>query len=161
LLSSVIDNLTATIVLVTLTQKLIPSRKERLWYVSLIVIAANAGGAWSPIGDVTTTMLWIGGKLSAAGLMEYVVIPSIICFLIPFFIASNFSVFKGNIDESSLESVEDNTLLSSKTMLFVGIGMIITVPISKTLLHLPPYLGMCLALAVVCFVSSYIKPEKN
>src|SRR5699024_5125214 len=113
LLSSVIDNLTATIVLVTLTQKLIPSRKERLWYVSLIVIAANAGGAWSPIGDVTTTMLWIGGKLSAAGLMEYVVIPSIICFLIPFFIASNFSVFKGNIDESSLESVEDNTLLSS------------------------------------------------
>ena len=90
ILSAVIDNLTATIVLISLLRKLIHNREERIWYASLIVIATNAGGAWSPIGDVTTTMLWIANKVTATGLMEYVIVPSILCFAIPFFIALYF-----------------------------------------------------------------------
>ncbi|HFA50709.1 MAG TPA: sodium:proton antiporter, partial [Bacteroidetes bacterium] len=97
ILSAVIDNLTATIVLVTLLRKIIPDHKERIWFVSLIVIAANAGGAWSPIGDVTTTMLWIGGRVSSAGLMELLIVPALISFALPFFIASFMKPFQGEI----------------------------------------------------------------
>lgn len=158
-LSAVIDNLTATIVLVTLIRKLVHTRNERIWYASLIVIAANAGGAWSPIGDVTTTMLWIGDKTSAAGLLEYVVIPSIICFVIPFLIAGNLKVFKGEISAGNEE--DEPLLLSSRTMLFLGLGMIVFVPIFKTVTGLPPYLGMMLSLGVVWLVSEFIKPEEN
>jgi len=98
ILSAIIDNLTATIVLVTLLRKIIQNKNQRLWYAALVVIAANAGGAWSPIGDVTTTMLWIGHKVSAAGLIKHLVIPSIISFGVPFAIASFLPVFKGEID---------------------------------------------------------------
>ena len=83
ILSAIIDNLTATIVLVTLLRKLIHNKNERLWFAAMVVIAANAGGAWSPIGDVTTTMLWIANKVTALGLIEYVVLPSIACFILP------------------------------------------------------------------------------
>src|SRR5690606_10889383 len=95
ILSAVIDNLTATIVLITLLRKLIHSREERLWYAGLIVIAANAGGAWSPIGDVTTTMLWIANKVTAVKLIEFVILPAIISFVIPFGLASYLPVFSG------------------------------------------------------------------
>ena len=159
-LSAVIDNLTATIVLVTLIGKLIHQRKERIWYASLIVIAANAGGAWSPIGDVTTTMLWIGKKLTAPGLIEYVVLPSIVSYIVPFLIASRLPIFRGNISEDPEKIEGDITLLkSSKTMLFLGLGMIVSVPITKAVFHLPPYMGMMLALGVVWLVSEYIVPE--
>ncbi len=162
-LSAVIDNLTATIVLVTLLRKLVKDRNTRLWYVGLIVIAANAGGAWSPIGDVTTTMLWIAKKVSAAGLIEHVFVPAILNFVIPFFIASFLPVFKGKVksekDEKNLAKIE--RLLSSKTMLYLGLGMILFVPIFKTVTHLPPYLGMMLSLGVVWLVSEYIHPEEN
>ncbi|MEM9848589.1 MAG: sodium:proton antiporter NhaD, partial [Bacteroidota bacterium] len=97
ILSAIIDNLTATIVLVTLLRKIIPDKTDRLWYAGLVVIAANAGGAWSPIGDVTTTMLWIGNKVSASGLITYLVIPSIVCFVVPTFIATFLQPFKGDI----------------------------------------------------------------
>ena len=160
-LSAVIDNLTATIVLITLLRKLIHNREERLWYVALVVIAANAGGAWSPIGDVTTTMLWIGKKVTAAGLIEFVVLPSIVCFAIPFIIASYMSVFKGNIEIEVGEEDEEAKLLSSKTMLFLGLGMIVSVPIFKAVTHLPPYMGMMFALGVVWLVSEYIHPEED
>lgn len=160
-LSAVIDNLTATIVLITLLRKLITDRNERLWYVSLIVIAANSGGAWSPIGDVTTTMLWIGNKLTAAKLIEYVVIPSIISFVVPFVIASYLPVFKGQIEEVVSDEDDETRLLSSRTMLFLGLGMIISVPVFKALTGLPPYMGMMFALAVVWLVSEYIHPEEN
>ena len=96
ILSAIIDNLTATIVLVTLLRKIVPNKTERMWYVAMIIIAANAGGAWSPIGDVTTTMLWIGGKVSAMGLVTKLVIPSLVCFVVPFVVASYLPVFKGN-----------------------------------------------------------------
>ncbi len=166
ILSAIIDNLTATIVLVTLLRKLVHTREERLWYVSLIVIAANAGGAWSPIGDVTTTMLWIGDRVSTFGLVQYLIIPSIVCFIVPFVIASLLPVFRGELTAASNDLVnggeEDNRrLLSSRTMLFLGLGMIVFVPIFKTITHLPPYLGMMLSLGVVWLASEYIHPEED
>ena len=161
-LSAIIDNLTATIVLITLLRKLIPNRNERLWYAGLIVIAANAGGAWSPIGDVTTTMLWIGKRVSALHLVERLILPSIVCMVIPTFIATLMPAFKGNVEVDTNDyDEEEKSLLSSKTMLFLGLGMIVSVPIFKTLTHLPPYIGMMLALGVVWLVSEYIHPEED
>lgn len=161
-LSAVIDNLTATIVLITLLRKLIHKREERLWYAGLIVIAANSGGAWSPIGDVTTTMLWIANKVTTVKLIEFVILPSIVSFVIPFGIASYLSVFNGNVSVNPNDSsADEEALLSSKMMLFLGLGMIVSVPIFKSLTHLPPYMGMMLALGVVWMVSEYIHPEEN
>ena len=162
LLSAIIDNLTATIVLITVLRKLVPKKEDRIWYASLIIIATNAGGAWSPIGDVTTTMLWIGKKVTAGGLMEYMIIPSIICFVVPFAIASKLKVFQGEV---SLPKIADNTtnetLLSSSKMLYLGLGAIIFVPIFKTITHLPPYLGMVFSLGMVWLFSEFIHPEEN
>jgi Na+/H+ antiporter NhaD/arsenite permease-like protein len=162
-LSAVIDNLTATIVLVTLLRKLIKDRNTRLWFVGLIVIAANAGGAWSPIGDVTTTMLWIAKKVTAAGLIEHVFVPSVLNFVVPFGIASFLPVFNGNVkgEEDDENLAEAEKLLSSKTMLYLGLGMILFVPVFKTITHLPPYLGMMLSLGIVWLVSEYIHPEED
>ena len=161
ILSAIIDNLTATIVLVTLLRKLIKVKEERLWYAAMAVIAANAGGAWSPIGDVTTTMLWIGKKVTTLGLIESLVIPSIICFVIPFFIASFMKPFQGEITIDTDDNMKSEKLLSSQTMLFLGLGAIVFVPIFKTITHLPPYVGMMLGLGVVWLVSEYIHPEED
>ena len=160
-LSAIIDNLTATIVLISLLRKLIPDRNERIWFVCLIITAANAGGAWSPIGDVTTTMLWIGKKVTTVQLIEYIFIPAIVCFVVPYFLASFKSVFKGDLTEEDNRDGFNKRLLSSKTMLYLGLAMIIFVPIFKTLTHLPPYIGMMLSLGVVWAVSEYIHPEEN
>lgn len=159
-LSAVIDNLTATIVLVTLIGKLIHNRNERIWYASLIVLAANSGGAWSPIGDVTTTMLWIGKKVTAPLLVEYLIVPSIVSFAVPFLIASYLPIFRGELSKPEEEVEDVPELLTSRLMLFLGIGMIVSVPIFKAITGLPPYLGMMFALAVVWLVAEYAKPEK-
>jgi Na+/H+ antiporter NhaD/arsenite permease-like protein len=143
---------------------LVPDKVERLWFVSLAVIAANAGGAWSPIGDVTTTMLWIGKRVSTVGLMEYLILPSIVCFAVPFFVASFMKPFQGELTGVPVvtkEELKAERLLSSKTMLFLGLGMIVFVPIFKTITHLPPYIGMMLSLGVVWLVSEYIHPEED
>lgn len=161
ILSAIIDNLTATIVLITLLRKLIPNKQSRLWYAAMIVIAANAGGAWSPIGDVTTTMLWIGKKVSTGGLISKLVIPSIVCFVIPTLIVSYLAPFRGELETDDSDDQDNTRLLSSKTMLYLGLGAIVSVPIFKTVTHLPPYLGMMLALGVVWLVSEYIVPEPN
>ncbi len=162
-LSATLDNLASTIVLVSLLRRLIPDKTERLWFVSLAVIAANAGGAWSPIGDVTTTMLWIGKKVSTVGLIKNLVIPSIVCLIVPVFIASTFKVFRGNItvSDSAQRKEEENKLLSSRVMLFTGIGGLVFVPIFKSITHLPPYVGMMLAMGTVWLVSEYIHPEED
>lgn len=163
-LSATLDNLASTIVLVSLLRRLVPDRMERLWFVSMGVIAANAGGAWSPIGDVTTTMLWIGQKVSTMGLISHLVLPSIVCLAVPTFIVSFMKPFRGNITLSSREEfleVEKNSVLSSKTMLTVGILGLISVPIFKSITHMPPYIGMMLALGIVWLVSEYIHPEED
>ncbi|HLU81257.1 MAG TPA: sodium:proton antiporter NhaD [Flavobacteriaceae bacterium] len=161
LLSAVIDNLTTTIVLITIIRKLVPSSKDRMWYASLIIIAANAGGAWSPMGDVTTTMLWIDDKVTTLLLIENIVIPALACFLVPFGIASFLPVFQGNIDtkENGKNKVKESN--SGRLMLTLGILGILSVPITKTFLHIPPYLGMMLALGVVWLASEYIHPDEE
>ena len=158
ILSSIIDNLTATIVLITLLRKLVPQREYRIWYASLIIIAANAGGAWSPIGDVTTTMLWIANKVTAAGLSEYVIVPAVLCFVVPFFIASKLKPFQGTIVRKTFNINEQSEkLLSSKKMLFVGLGAIVFVPIFKIITGLPPYIGMMFSLGFVWLFFIIIK----
>ncbi|HHH50702.1 MAG TPA: sodium:proton antiporter [Saprospiraceae bacterium] len=164
-LSATLDNLASTIVLVSLLRRLVPNKKERLWFVCMAVIGANAGGAWSPIGDVTTTMLWIGKKVSTLGLIEHLVIPSLVCVIVPGLIASNLKPFKGNISPPSginfEEEIKEEKLLSSRTMLFAGLGGLIFVPIFKAITHLPPYVGMMLVLGFVWLISEYIHPEED
>ena len=161
ILSAIIDNLTATIVLITILQKVIHNRDTRLWFAGLIIICANAGGAWSPIGDVTTTMLWIGDKVTTLKLINYVLFPSIICFVIPVCIASLLPAFKGPIDEAK-EDLNIETHKRGGTMLFLGLSAIIFVPVFKTLTHLPPYIGMMLSLAIVAtFAEIFSKAKIN
>ena len=148
ILSAIIDNLTATIVLVTILQKVIKDRNTRLWFAGLIVINANAGGAWSPIGDVTTTMLWIANKVSAAQLVINVLLPSIVCMVVPTLIATRFKAFQGNI-QTELKDIETSKSKFGPTMLYLGLGSIVFVPFFKTITHLPPYVGMMLSLAIV------------
>lgn len=157
-LSAIIDNLTATIVLISILQKIINDRETRLWFAGLIIIGANAGGAWSPIGDVTTTMLWIGNKVSSASLIEHVLVPSILCVFVPTLIASFMPAFKGSIDTESEEEVSKEKF--SGTMLYLGLGGIVFVPIFKTITHLPPYMGMMLALAVVAIFAEILSKRK-
>ncbi|QBA64915.1 sodium:proton antiporter NhaD [Muriicola soli] len=147
-LSAIIDNLTATIVLVTILQKVIKDRELRLWFAGMIIIAANAGGAWSPIGDVTTTMLWIANKVSAWQLIEHVFIPSVVCMIVPVLFALRYKVFQGEI-EGDLEEKEIPKSPYGATMLYLGLGSIVFVPFFKTITHLPPYVGMMLSLAIV------------
>ncbi len=148
ILSAIIDNLTATIVLISILQKIVKRREDRIWFAGLIIIAANAGGAWSPIGDVTTTMLWIGKKVSTQMLVYYLFIPSLLCMIVPTFIASYLPAFKGNIESDENEEGGDKSPHSAR-MLYIGLGAIVFVPFFKTVTHLPPYVGMMLSLAVV------------
>ncbi|MDX1350783.1 MAG: sodium:proton antiporter NhaD [Putridiphycobacter sp.] len=150
ILSAIIDNLTATIVLITILRKLIDDSQTRIWFAGLIIIAANAGGAWSPIGDVTTTMLWMGGKVSAVKLVEYIILPSIICMVVPVLIASFMPAFKGEIPTPEDEGATNKM---GPTMLYLGLAMIVFVPVFKTITHLPPYVGMMLSLGVVALVA--------
>ena len=153
ILSAIIDNLTATIVLITILRKLLPSNKDRIWFAGLIIIAANAGGAWSPIGDVTTTMLWIGDKVSTLKLIEYLIIPSLVCMIIPTTIASYLKPFRGNFEAPPSEGKENS---KGPLMLYLGLSLIVFVPVFKTVTHLPPYVGMMLSLSIVALVAELI-----
>jgi Na+/H+ antiporter NhaD/arsenite permease-like protein len=161
ILSAIIDNLTATIVLITILQKVIHDRETRLWFAGLIIICANAGGAWSPIGDVTTTMLWIGDKVTTVKLISYVLLPSLLCFVVPVGIASLLPAFQGDLSEIQ-EDEQIETHKHSATILYLGLSAIVFVPIFKTLTHLPPYVGMMLSLAVVAtFAEIFSKAKIN
>ena len=148
ILSAIIDNLTATIVLISILQKIVKAREDRIWFAGMIIIAANAGGAFSPIGDVTTTMLWIGDKVSTGMLFTYLFIPSLLCMVVPTFIATFLPAFKGDIEFDPNE-VEKPKSPHSGRMLYLGLGSILFVPVFKTVTHLPPYVGMMLSLGVV------------
>jgi Na+/H+ antiporter NhaD/arsenite permease-like protein len=160
-LSAVLDNLTTTIVFVSLLRRLIPDRSDRIWFVSFVVIAANAGGAWTPIGDVTTTMLWIKEKVTTLGLVEHLVLPSVACLTVPLIIAGFLPVLKGDLRQRISETMQSQKLLSSKPMLIAGVSGLIFVPVFKALTGLPPYMGMLLSLSVVWLLSEFIKPEHN
>ena len=161
ILSAIIDNLTATIVLITILQKVISNRDTRLWFAGLIIVAANAGGAWSPIGDVTTTMLWIGNKVTTINLISYVLLPSLVCLIIPVGIASFLSPFQGEIEEVQSDE-EVGFHKHGARMLYLGLSAIVFVPVFKTITHLPPYVGMMLSLAVVAtFAEIFSKAKIN
>ncbi len=158
ILSAIIDNLTATIVLISILQKIVKKREDRIWFAGLIIIAANAGGAFSPIGDVTTTMLWIGGKVSTVKLFIYLFIPSLLCMVVPSFIASFLPAFKGEIEMDVQE--EGPRGKYSAVMLYLGLSAIVFVPIFKTVTHLPPYVGMMLSLAIVATFAEIFSRRK-
>ncbi|MDP2088204.1 MAG: sodium:proton antiporter NhaD [Flavobacteriaceae bacterium] len=159
ILSAIIDNLTATIVLISILRKIMSSREDRIWYAGIIVIAANSGGAWSPIGDVTTTMLWIANKVSALQLTSHLLIPSFFSAVVPAAIASFMPAFKGNITDVENEETEKGDKYSA-IMLYLGLGAIIFVPIFKTVTHLPPYVGMMLSLSVVALFAEIFSNRK-
>jgi Na+/H+ antiporter NhaD/arsenite permease-like protein len=158
-LSSLLDNLTTAIVMVSLIRKLIHEKERRLFFAGMIIIAANAGGAWSPIGDVTTTMLWIGGQISALAIVKNLLLPSLICLLVPLIYLS-FKL-KGNLQADSKQNdlKEEELVGGGKTMFFVGIGALISVPVFKTITHLPPYMGMLGGLAILWIISELINPD--
>jgi NhaD family Na+/H+ antiporter len=160
-LSAVLDNLTTTIVMVSLLRKLVQNQQQRLLYVGMVVIGANAGGAWSPIGDVTTTMLWIGGQVSAANIIKTLFIPSLICMLVPLIIIS--LKLKGNIEpsETNKGAEEKIPVKESNLMFFTGLGGLLFVPVFKTITHLPPYMGMLFSLGFIWVVSEIIHYNKE
>jgi Na+/H+ antiporter NhaD/arsenite permease-like protein len=154
-LSAVIDNLTATLVMIAIYRKIIIDPTDRLWYAGFIVIAANAGGAWSPIGDVTTTMLWIGHKVSTAPLIINTFIPSVLSISFPLFVARFIPAFKGEI-----LLTEKPVITNGKIEFILGVLLFLSVPILKSILHIPPYMGMLLALCLFALYAE-IKTKRN
>ena len=145
--SAILDNLTTSIIMVSLTRKFILDKKERWLFLGLIIISANAGGAWSPIGDVTTTMLWIGEQVTTSTIITELFFPSLVCFLVPATILS-FNI-KGNINipnKKFMVTSHHTTEFERKLVFFAGIGGLIFVPVFKSLTHLPPFMGMMLSL---------------
>jgi len=160
-MSAVLDNLTTAIVMVTLLRKLISNTDTRKYFVGIVVIAANAGGAWSPIGDVTTTMLWIGGQISALGIIQGMFLPALLSLIVPLSVAS--FVIKGEsigqpVVAESFSSMEQR---DGKIMLFAGAGSLLGVPVFKSLTQLPPYMGILLALGLVWILSELLHSEKD
>ena len=164
-LSAVLDNLTTAIVMVSLLRKLVQDRPTRWMYVGVVVIAANAGGAWSPIGDITTTMLWTGQQLPDVGaFMVNLIIPSLACVVVPLIVLS-FSM-KGNLQNVPLSideehKIEPTSRFERNLIFFIGIGGLVFVPIFKTITHLPPFMGMMFSLAVIWIATEIIHRKKN
>jgi Na+/H+ antiporter NhaD/arsenite permease-like protein len=159
-LSSILDNLTTAIVMISLIRKLIPNKDMRMFFAGMIIIAANAGGAWTPIGDVTTTMLWIGGQISTVNIMTILFVPSVLCLLVPLLFLT--FTLKGELGTNKTVNVQSNDhIKGSNLMLALGVGALIFVPIFKTVTHLPPYIGMLLGLGVIWVVSEFINPHAD
>ena len=151
ILSAILDNLTTSIVMIMILRKLVADKKDRIIYAALVVIAANSGGAFSPIGDVTTIMLWNKGVITAAGVIKEVFLPSVVSMVIPAYILS--LSLKGNLEtQEDTVVAEENDGLSAtqrKAIFFLGVGGLIFVPIFKTITHLPPFVGILLVLGVL------------
>jgi Na+/H+ antiporter NhaD/arsenite permease-like protein len=161
-LSPLLDNLTTTIVMISMVRKFIKSPEDRMYFTGMIVIASNAGGAWSPIGDVTTTMLWIGGQVTAAKIVSSLFLPSLVCMLVPLSILSYR--MKGNVvrpvkDESNKST--DITVTQQKIVLYSGILILILVPVFKTITHLPPYMGILIGLGILWVITELIHGKKD
>ncbi|MCA6432017.1 MAG: sodium:proton antiporter NhaD, partial [Cytophagales bacterium] len=158
-LSAILDNLTTAIVMVSLIRKLIHDKQTRLFFAGMIIIAANAGGAWSPIGDVTTTMLWIGGQISATAIVKNLILPSLVCLFVPLIYLS-FKL-KGNLPSTGekLKTNAEAHVHGGMIMLLVGVGALISVPIFKAITHLPPYMGILGGLGILWVVSELINPD--
>ncbi|MEY3057027.1 MAG: hypothetical protein RLZZ614_1572 [Bacteroidota bacterium] len=161
-LSAVLDNLTSTIVMISILNKLIEDKKTKWLLLGLVIISSNAGGAFSPIGDVTTTMLWIGGQISPLNIMKQTFLASLVCMVVPTLII-NYMI-KGKIElRANVEnSLNFNTNSFERNLIFyVGIGCLLFVPIFKTLTHLPPYMGMFLSLGIIWTLTELIHNKKH
>jgi NhaD family Na+/H+ antiporter len=161
-LSAVLDNLTTTIVMVSLVRKLVQSKTDRWMLAGLIVIAANAGGAWSPIGDVTTTMLWIGEQITASNIILKLIVPSLVCLLVPM-IFMQF-VFKGNVDRpipDESDEMPKTSALHRNIVFFSGITVLVLVPVFKMVTHLPPFMGILLGLGILWVITEIIHSDRD
>ncbi|HBG70143.1 MAG: sodium:proton antiporter [Bacteroidetes bacterium GWF2_43_63] len=159
-LSAMLDNLTTTIVMVALLRKLIGDKHTRWFYASMVVLAANAGGAWSPIGDVTTIMLWIGGQVTTVSIIVGVFLPSLVCMVIPLSLLS--FTMKGNVTRPKIDESKKSktTSFERNLMLALGVGGLLFVPVFKTITHLPPYMGMLLSLAIIWMITEILHLKK-
>ena len=163
-LSAILDNLTTTIVMVSLMKKLLDRREDRWLFAGLIVIAANAGGAWSPIGDVTTTMLWIGGQITATAIVKNVFLPSVVSLLVPLGLMawwfSGRPVVPPPPERDMQAEGSRTTLLESRLMLVLGLGVLVLVPVFKAVTHLPPFMGVLLGLGLIWLVGDLLHRDK-
>ena len=157
-LSSLLDNLTTTIVMVSLTKKLLNRHEDRLFFAGLIVIAANAGGAWTPIGDVTTTMLWIGGQITTLNIMKGVFLPSVACLVVPLVVTSYH--FRGKVvsspDTLYVKKEDPVSSFEQELMLALGIGILVMVPVFKSITHLPPFMGMLFGVGILWLIADLL-----
>ena len=162
-LSAILDNLTTTIVMVSLMKKLLDKREDRLFFGGIIVIAANAGGAWTPIGDVTTTMLWIGGQITALEIMKGLFVPSLINLLVPLAVTSFVLGTRPVIAPQRTldEQLPEPTAFERQLMFFLGLGILVAVPVFKTVTHLPPFLGILFGLGLLWLVGDLVHREKE
>lgn len=162
-MSATLDNLTTSIVMATLLRKLIGDKKDLWLFAGVIIIAANAGGAWSPIGDVTTIMLWIGGQVTAANIVLKLIIPSIVCMLVPLAIMAYR--MKGDITPPELISQNDHGMElpehEKKMVFYLGVGALLFVPIFKSITHLPPFLGVLFGLSVLWAFTEFLHRNKS
>ena len=162
-LSAILDNLTTTIVMVSLMKKLLDTRDDRLFFAGIIVIAANAGGAWSPIGDVTTTMLWIGGQITAAEIVKGLFLPSLINMVVPLIVTSFWLKGRQVVAPAKLQSddqLPQTTAFERNVMFFLGLGILVAVPAFKTWTHLPPFMGVLFGLGLLWLVGDLVHREK-
>lgn len=161
-LSAILDNLTTAIVMVSLMKKLLAKREDRLWFAGIIIIAANAGGAWSPIGDVTTTMLWIGGQITPINIITGVFLPSLVNLFVPL-IAMVF-VMRGRSVESPVTALHNHndltTPLERSVVFWLGLGVLIAVPVFKAVTHLPPFMGILFGLGILWLVADLMHRNK-
>ncbi len=163
--SAALDNLTTTIVMVSLMKKLLEKKEDRLFFVGMIVIAANSGGAWSPIGDVTTTMLWIGGQITTSTVITQVFFPSVVSLIIPLFVV--YFKLKGQkvISPKNIKNVDGEgqltTLKERNIMFFLGFATLISVPIFKTVTQLPPFMGIMFGLGILWLVGDIVHGQKS
>ncbi|MBV5299106.1 MAG: sodium:proton antiporter NhaD [Rhodoferax sp.] len=162
-LSSILDNLTTTIVMVSLMKKLLDQRDDRLFFAGIIVIAANAGGAWTPIGDVTTTMLWIGGQITTLAIMKALFIPSMINLLVPLTVTAFILKGKPVIAPARQEDGRGlaSTSFESSLMFFMGMSILVLVPVFKTITHLPPFLGILFGVGILWLVGDLLHSDKT
>ncbi len=162
-LSSILDNLTTTIVMISLMRKLLAKHDDRLFFAGIIVIAANSGGAWSPIGDVTTTMLWIGGQITSLAIIESVLLPSLVSMLVPMAITA--WVLRGREVVSPQAADSEHGLRTTEfernLMFCMGIGILVAVPAFKTLTHLPPFMGILFGLGLLWLVGDLVHRHKE
>lgn len=161
-LSAVLDNLTSTIVMISILNKLIENKKTKWMLLGLVIISSNAGGAWSPIGDVTTTMLWIGGQISPLNIVQQTFLASFISMVVPTLIINFIIKDKIELKDKVEHNLNFNTNAFERNLIFyVGIGCLLFVPVFKTITHLPPYMGMLLSLGIIWTLTELLHHKKQ